>query len=1199
MKIVALPVQHKLQSQRPVVGQKEVDSRQYSRASKEGETRDWRLEASLLSPQASSLKPLAPILVGRESELAQLQHVLEKVLRSERQIVFVSGEPGIGKTTLVDAFLAQIRDRADVRITSGQCVEQYGPGEAYLPLLEATTRLCRGPGGERRIAALQRYAPSWLAQLPSLLEPQELERLQQCLQGASRERMLRELAETAEGFATTRIVVLVLEDLHWCDVSTLEWITYMARRREPARLLILGTYRPADLLASNHPLRGVVQELQARNQCKVVRLAPLAEEAIAEYLAVRLNVEVETRHVVPLQFIPLLHQRTGGNPLFLVNTVDDLLRQGVFAEEAGQRTFRANAVEAMSDILPDTVRQLIERQLERLSEPEQRLLEAASVAGVEFTAAEAAAGLLAEEDNIEEIGERLARTGQWVQAAGVAEWPDGTLSGRYRFLHAVPHEVVYTRLAEGHRIHLHRRIAARKETAYGERAREIATELAVHFEEGRELRHASVYLEHAGRNALQRSANAEATRHLTHALTLLARLPASVERTRQELTLHLALGTPLLALRGYGAPEVRRHYQQARSLCRALDDPPDLFPVLWGLWISHAVAGDLSAAEEFGSQLSQFAEHMEDTDLSLQAHHALWTTLVARGELTTCQFHIEQGLRLYQTDRHYAQTFVYGGHDPGACCRTHGGFLYWLLGYPDRALQLSEEALGLGKELSHGQSLAWALSGKAMVHQFRGESMAAQKAAEEALALSTKQQFALWAAYSPAILGWSLVAQGKKEQGLAQTQAGLAALQATGTGIWRSQFLALLANAYGEIGQIQEGLQVVDEALVAAARNGEHFYEAELYRMKGQLTLEAGGWKRRTSFSSSQTQSFKPLAAMKVVEEAEGYFLKALAVAQKQQAKSWELRAATSLARLWQSQEKLREARTLLEDIYGWFTEGFETKDLQEAAALLRELGGRVQETVASIQYSVVSSEKAEKHLALLEREDSGVKDQGSQPNPDPRSPIPNAQHSALSTQHSSLFHYEGESWTIRFAETTCRLKDARGLHYIAHLLRQPYQDVHVITLITTNATLSEEPTGTHPPQNTNLPFNHTEGFSDASEILDPQARATYQQRLSELREELAEAQAFHDLGRSEHLTAEIDFLTHELARAVGLGGRAQRMGAPEERARVNITRTIKVALRKITEHHPVLGQHLTATIKTGVYCSYTPDPRLPITWQI
>jgi hypothetical protein len=186
----------------------------------------------------------------------------------------------------------------------------------------------------------------------------------------------------------------------------------------------------------------------------------------------------------------------------------------------------------------------------------------------------------------------------------------------------------------------------------------------------------------------------------------------------------------------------------------------------------------------------------------------------------------------------------------------------------------------------------------------------------------------------------------------------------------------------------------------------------------------------------------------------------------------------------------------------------------------------------------------------------------------------------------------------MSFAGTTCRLKEARGLHYIAHLLQHPHQEFHALTLITTSADLNEVPADTHSFQGPRLPFDHIEGFSDAGEILDPQARAAYKQRLSELREELAEAQDFHDLGRSEQLAAEIDFLTHELASAVGLGGRARRVGSPTERARVSITRAIKIALRKIGEHHAALGQHLLTTIKTGTYCSYTPDVRMPITWQ-
>jgi hypothetical protein len=300
---------------------------------------------------------------------------------------------------------------------------------------------------------------------------------------------------------------------------------------------------------------------------------------------------------------------------------------------------------------------------------------------------------------------------------------------------------------------------------------------------------------------------------------------------------------------------------------------------------------------------------------------------------------------------------------------------------------------------------------------------------------------------------------------------------------------------------------------------------------------------------------------------------------------------------LWQQQNKGDDARELLEEIYSWFTEGFDTKDLQEAAALLRELGGRVstgeerQKTRQAeglrlqAEGPALSSPSSLQPMALSPSQSLAPSTPPLTPHTEP--PTPN------------LFRSEGEYWTVSFAGTTCRLKEARGFHYIAHLLHQPHQEVHVLTLITIGADLSEELPEVHPFQDASLPVDHTEGFSDAGEILDPQARAAYKQRLSELREDLAEAQRFHDLGRSEQVAAEIDFLTHELSSAVGLGGRARRVGSPAERARVNVTRAIKLALRKIGEHHRALGQHLATTIKTGTYCSYAPDVRMPITWQM
>lgn len=1137
-------------------------------------------EASSAFPSPpSSLQSPVSFLVGRESELIQLQDIFGKVVQGERQVVFVAGEAGIGKTTLVDAFLARIRDNAEVRITSGQCVEQYGPGEAYLPLLEATTRLCRGPEGKRRTAALQRYAPSWLAQLPSLLEPQEFDRLRQGVQGTSRERMLREMAEVAEGFAATRILVLVLEDLHWCDVSTLDWVTYMARRREPAKLLILGTYRPADVQMSHHPLHGIVQELQARSQCEVLRLAPLAEEAIAEYLAVRLKINNETRPVASLPFLPLLHQRTGGNPLFLVNTVDDLIRQGIFAEEAGLQTFRGDAAAVIGENIPDTVRQLIKRQLERLPEPEQRLLEVASVAGVEFTAAEVATGLHTEESTIEEVCERLARTGQWLRAVGIAEWPDGTISGRYSFLHAVHHEVVDGQLSEVRRVHLHRRIAERKATAYGERVGEIAAELAAHFVEGRDHHKAVQYLQQAGKNAVRRSAHREAIAHFTRGLDLLAMLPDTPERKQHELALQTALAVPLLRTRGYAAPEVANAYGRARELCQQIGEQPALFTVLAGLCSFYMVRVELQAALQLAEQCLRLAQSAQDSALLVEAHFILGVTLFYCGELTAAQEILEQGRSIYDPQAHRSLTLIYG-QDPGVGCRSYASLAAWFLGYPDQALGKSHDTLSLARELSHPFSIGAALQTAAWVRQYRQEESAVQAHAEEEIALSGEEGFALWLAVGTIQRGWALSEQGDQEQGRAQMRKGLTALNATGAKLAQPYHLGLLAQAHGKSGQPHEGLTLLAQALAAIEQTGERCYEAELYRLYGELALQGGA---RAQGRGSEESNIAP-------SSPEACFHKALEIARRQKAKSLELRAAMSLARVWQTQGKIAEARELLEEIYSWFTEGFATKDLQDAATLLHELGGSMK-TGGERQKSNITDSR----LLFLNAQDSGLRTQ------DLSSPTLNTQHptSTLHPPAPNQFHYEGEYWTVSFAGVTCRLKDARGLHYLAPLLQQPHQEIHVITLITSQTERNENPTRASALPDTSLSHDHTERLSASDTLLDSQTRAVYKQRLTELREELAEAEAFHDLGRGEQLAAEIDILTQELAQAAGLSGQEQRGGSSAERARINITRAIKATLRKITEHHAELGQHLAHTIKTGVYCSYTPDPRLPITWQI
>jgi predicted ATPase len=813
----------------------------------------------------------------------------------------------------------------------GQCIEHYGAGEAYLPILEALGRLCRALDGKRLIALLHQHAPAWLVQMPALLKATELEALQRKTAGATKERMLRELAEAMEALTAERPLVLWLEDLHWSDVSTLDWLAFLARRPERARLLVIGTYRPVEVLMREHPLKAVKQELQVHGQCWELPLDFLRDEDVAEYLAVRFA--VGARRAVPLQRLArAIHRRTDGNPLFMVNVVNHLLAQRVIAQVDGQWVVQGGEAEVARQV-PEDLRQMIEQRLAQVEVAERTVLEVASVAGVEFSAASVAAGLETTVEAVEERCVELAWRESFLRVCGPAEWSDGTMATRYGFLHALYHKILYERLPAGRRQRLHQRIGEREEQAYGERAREIAAELAVHFEEGRDYQRAVRYLQHAGENAIQRSAHQEAISHLTKGLGLLKALPDTPERAQQELRLQIALGSLLGMTKGFAAPEVETAYVRARELCQQVGVTPQLFPILGGLWGFYALRAELQTAHGLAEQLLTLAQRMQAPALLVGAHCRLGIALFWLGELTPALEHLEQGVALYDPQHRHA---YHAGPDPKVVCLSHAVGVLWLLGYPDHALQRSYEALTMAQELSHPFSLATALQMAAVLQLRCGTLQAVQERAEAMITLSTEQGFAVLLAQGTILRGWSLAEQGQREEGIAQIWQGLAVLRTTGTEVIRPYNLALLAEAYGGAGQTEEGLRVLAEALVIVDKTGERFYEAELYRLKGELTLQQFG-VRSPEFGVPNPQHPTPSTQAEV--EAEACFHKAIEIARRQQAKSLELRAVISLSRLWQRQGKRKEAWEILAEIYDWFTEGFDTKDWQEAKALLEELG--------------------------------------------------------------------------------------------------------------------------------------------------------------------------------------------------------------------------------------------------------------------
>lgn len=903
----------------------EVASSQQSIVSRQTETKDCGLGISS-TPQAPSPKPRAPRLVGRDTELSRLHYLLGKAQTGERQIVFVTGEAGIGKTTVVEAFLEQLQGHADVHVCRGHCLEQFGEGEPYMPVLEALGQLCRAPDYDRILTTLGRYAPTWLAQMPGLLDTEALDALRPRIIGTTKERMLRELAEALEALTAEQTLVLQFEDLHWSDSATLDLISYVARRPQLARLFVIGTYRLSDVERREHPLKPLKQDLHVHRYCEELAIAPLSEAAVTAYVTIRLAAPSSFPQSGLQRLAQMIHQHTEGNPLFMVSLVDYVASRETPIDKNENWNFRP-AIEYLD--IPVSLRAFIEQQIDQVSENTQQILQAASIVGREFSAAAVAAGRQENLDAVETVCEELVRQSLFLQRRGTEEWPDGTIAARYRFLHVLHQNVLAERLTARQRITQHQRIGGRLEGAYGIRVREIAAELALRFEEGRDYNRALQHRWQAGRNATRRHAHQEAILHFTRALDLLTHLPDNQERKQQELGLRIILGGSLVTAKGHAAPEVEAVYAEARALCQEVGETPQLFPALAGLYRHYTVRGKYDIALKLGNQLLELAQNAQEPTLLMGAHGMLGYVLFLRGDFATAQKHLEQSVALYDVQRHRSIAALYGD-DPGVASLAFAAWTLWLRGYPDQALQRNNAALLLAHEVAHPHVHTTASGLAAQFYRFRREEQAVRERVDDVLTLAKEYGFPLWIAVGTLFYGWTLTEHGQVEAGIAQIREGLTALRAIGSESERTQYLGMLAQAYSKAGQPQAGLALLDEALTLVDNTGERFWEAELYRVKGNLVLQSS-----VQCPTSETPSPQHLAPS---TQAEACFLKAIEVARQQEAKLLELRATMSLVRLWQCQGKPHAARIALAEIYHRFTEGFDTVDLREAKELLSTL---------------------------------------------------------------------------------------------------------------------------------------------------------------------------------------------------------------------------------------------------------------------
>jgi DNA-binding winged helix-turn-helix (wHTH) protein/predicted ATPase len=863
---------------------------------------------------------IANEVLGRDAELARMRGWLERALAGERQTIFITGEPGIGKTTIVQAFLEQVTRVPGLRVARGQCLEQYGAAEAYLPVLDGFSRLCRSRGGTQVLDILRQEASAWLVQMPSLVPQSERETLRAQVAATTRERMLREMAEAIETLTSESPMLLILEDLHWSDYSTLDLVAYLARRQDPARLMVIGTYRPVDVIVGEHPLKGVKRELQAHGLCHELPLEYLDEDAVAQYLQAKFP-----RHQFPNRLQQSIFGRTEGNPLFLVNLVEYLIDQKMVVEKNGISKLRVDLPEIEQGV-PANLRQLIEKQIERLSPDERTVLEAASVAGAECSSTAIAAGLDMSIEWVDQQCEQLARRHRFLSPAWLVELPDGTMTSRRRFIHILYRDVPYRLMPAMRRSQIHRRIAEREVVIYGDRRSEIAAELAMHFEQGRDWPRASQHLIQAARNAMQKSAHHEAAELARRGLKALEPLPRSAERSQQEITLRMILSIALMATRGFASTEVEQVYAEGKELFEFSGTSPQLFKALYLRGVSYLVGGQLTSAMEIAERLLPLSEELKDPTLVMEAHRAMGATLIELGRCPEALKYLDKASHLYSTNRHHFDALTIG-HDCKVLSECYAGRALWALGFPDAALERTKAGLTFAREISHPQSWAAAAHFASELHQLRGEPLLAQERAREVLKVADEYSLEPWIVFGTIDFGWADIDLGNVQQGIEQVQQGLAAYEATGGKLWCPRFLSLLAVAFAKAERVQDGLAAIAKALLMAKLNGETYAMSELLRVKGELILKQHDQPQPDDLLTIN-RSGTPATL-----EAHACFAEAIAIARHQQTRSWELRACIGMDRLDTQQGKSDHTR--LAESYSSFTEGYETADLKQAKVML------------------------------------------------------------------------------------------------------------------------------------------------------------------------------------------------------------------------------------------------------------------------